>query len=351
MSLPIEEFDYFSNPAIAEVEYFQPHDTIIVPFGGWQLGDSWLAIDHHGIMVIDKTSGKVVSDFTKKGGGPEEYVNILGLAVDNSAGTCHVLTSNTPTKIKNYSYDGEFLGEIQLPEKIHSTPRTFSIYNDSCYFVAVNSIRKILLGENDDRLVDKPYLLINRHSGEIQQLPVERIDPKICNRYVPKSPDAHAPNWTILMRNVAGGENRKIISEFSNDTIFVVENEQVVPIAVKQNWNKDYDDSDLVSVLFANDHYMIFDVTRKTTDHTHEAISADESKSGTFIYDMTEQKFHRYESDLFFESNGYLYRTRPIDKLMDAADKGQIKDPKLLDIIEKSNDESNWVWMIYHIKE
>jgi hypothetical protein len=104
-------------------------------------------------------------------------------------------------------------------------------------------------------------------------------------------------------------------------------------------------------MLYANRHYLIFEVISKTTDHAAETISSDENRSGAFIYDLKTGECHRYETNIFFESNGDLYRWRPIDSLMDDAREGRIKDRRLLDIIAKSDEESNWVWCIYHIAE
>ncbi len=352
-SMPIEEFDYDSNPAIASIEYFQPHDTIIFPFGIPVIGDSWVAMYHNNVIIFDKDSGKVLASFDRTGEGPEEYVNLFGLGVDRSTRTCHVLTSDSPSKIKTYSFDGEFLSELQMKDKINPESGSFAILDDSYYYVTQNSIRRIVAGKTDDPLDSKPYLLIDRNSGNVIQLPIERVDYKICNRYVPKSPDIYAPNWKMDIKYTHGGENQLIVSEFSNDTIFAVKDDGLTkPIAVKRNWSKDYDNPDLVSVLYAGKRYMIFEILRKTTNHSAETISENPSKSGTYIYDFEKNEFHRYaETGLFMESNGHLFMLRPIYKLMDAADRDEIKDPALLDIIEKSNDESNFVWITYRIAE
>ena len=349
--MPIEEFDFDSNSSIVNIEYFQPNDSIIFPFGLPIVGDTWVSMNNSGVIIIDKLSGEVVASFDRTGGGPEEYVNILGLGVDYSNKTCHVLTSDSPSKIKTYSFDGVFLNEVQLKGKISPESRTFGIYNNSYYFVAQNSIRRILT-DQDDPLDSRPYLLIDRKSGEIKALPIDRLDYKICNRYVPKRPDVLAPNWAIDIKDFHGGENKLIISEFSNDTIFAVLDGQVNPIAVKRNWDKDYDSTDLVSVLYAGSRYMIFEIIRKTTDHSSETISYDKSKSGTYIFDLKNREFHRYsDTGLFWESNGHLFMLQAVDNLMDAADNGEIYDPKLLEIIEKSDDESNFVWITYCIAE
>lgn len=348
-ALPIEELDFNSNPAIASIEYFQPHDTIIFPFGLPVIGDSWVALHRDYAIIFDMGSGQVLSLLEKQGQGPEEYVQMAGLAVDNKAGTCNVLTSESPSKIKTYSYNGDYLGEVQVPDKIHAASQSFMLHNDSCYFVEQSSVRRVLLGETNDPLDSMPYLLINRNTGEVTQLPIERSDPKICRRYVPKSPSAFVANMTLPIQSVHGGESRIIISEFSHDTIFAITDGVVEPIAVKKNWNRDHDDSDLVSVLYAGSRYMIFELLRKETDHSMETVSGNDSKSGTYIYDRENREFHRYDDPGWFESNGYLYTLKPVYKLMDEADNGEIKDPKLLDLIRRSNLESNFVWVIYHI--
>ncbi|MDE7335712.1 MAG: 6-bladed beta-propeller, partial [Muribaculaceae bacterium] len=350
-SLPVEEFDFASNPAIASIEYFQPADSLVFPFGLPVIGDSWVALNHDYAIIFDTKSGHVLSLLEKCGQGPEEFVQMAGLAIDSQAETCNVLTSESPSKIKTYAYNGDYLGDIQISGKIHPASQSFMLHNDSCYFVEQSSARRVLSGKTDDPFDLKPYLLIDRKSGEVKQLPIERLDPKICRRYVPKTPDVFAPNMIVNIRGIHGGENNIIISEFSHDTIFSVTDCVVEPIAVKKNWSKDYDEPDLVSVLYAGSRYMIFELLRKETDHSAETVSVNDSKSGTYIYDREKKEFHRYNDPGWFESNGHLYVLKPVYKLMDEVDNGEINDPKLLDLIGKSNLESNFVWVIYHIAE
>ncbi|MDE6228392.1 MAG: 6-bladed beta-propeller [Muribaculaceae bacterium] len=348
-SLPVEEFDFATNPAIASVEYFQPHDTIIFPFGLPIIGDSWVAIWHDFALVFDLKSGRALSFFDRHGQGPEEYVSMAGLAVDTKAQTCNVVTSDFPTKIKTYSFGGDYLGEIVIPDKIYTGSQTFKLLNDSCYFVEQSSIRRVLSGKTDDPLDARPYLLINRRTGDVTQLPVERWDPKICERYVPKVTDGYTWNYKVSITNVHGGEDGIIISEFSNDTIFALRDEHVEPIAVKKNWSKDYDEPDLLSVLYSGSRYMIFELVRKRTNHSAETVDVNQSKSGTFVYDREKNEFHRYNNPEWFESNGHFYALTPVYKLMDDAESGVITDSRLLDIVNKSNIESNFVWTLYNI--
>lgn len=94
---------------------------------------------------------------------------------------------------------------------------------------------------------------------------------------------------------------------------------------------------------------MIFELVRKQTNHPAETVDVNQSKSGTFVYDRERKEFHRYNNPEWFESNGHFYALTPVYKLMDDAESGVITDSRLLDIVNKSNIESNFVWTLYNI--
>ncbi len=353
MRLPIEDFDARTNPAISSVEYFQPHDTLIYPFGIPVLGDSLMGLDSNSgvVTVFNRNTGGLEASFSHNGPGPKEYTYCLGVAADFKNKEVYVLATKA-AKILRYSFDGTYIDEIVPDAKIFPTPKSFRIHSDSCLFVEQSTYGRAVYGEAGDSLVDTPFLLVNIFTGHVTSLPISRFDARIGPRYVPKKPSIFAPNFQISMSDFAGGEGGKIISEYSNDTIYRVDNDRVVPIAVKANWSKSIDSPDLVAMQFVNDSYMIFEIVRKTTNHSAESISVDEDRSGTFIYDRKNNQFHRYaDSDMFYESGGYLFTMASVDKLKDRAEAGEISDKELLDLIERSNVESNWVTTIYHIKE
>lgn len=356
MKLPVEDFDVRSNPAIASVEYFQPHDTLIYPFGIPIVGDSLMGLDSTSgvVTVFNRNTGRVEASFSRKGPGPKEYVYPLGVAPDFQNKEVYILVSGSPSMIKRYAFDGTYLDECVLEKRVSPTPQTFRIHNDSCLFVEQSTYRRAVLGltGQGDSLVDTPFLLLNYYTGQVTPLPISRPDARIGKRYIPKTPSIYTLNTFLPLEDCAGGEGRKIISEYSNDTVYEVIDEEVIPIAVKTNWSKSIDNPDLLAMQFVNDRYMIFAIVRKTTNHHNESVSVDDDKSGTFIYDRQNNQYHRYADPfLFMESGGYLYRLGSVEKLKIRAEAGEIRDKNLLDLIERSGDESNWIYTVYHINE
>ena len=64
MKLPVETFNALSNPAISIIEYFQPNDSLIYPWGMPILGDSLLLLDNDVITGFNRRTGLMDISFS-----------------------------------------------------------------------------------------------------------------------------------------------------------------------------------------------------------------------------------------------------------------------------------------------
>lgn len=94
------------------------------------LGDN-VVLDGRGKICTIDGRGKAVSIFSRKGRGPQEYLSIASIDVDESEGTVYVQDISEKKRILKYSLTGDFRGEFPLKR----TPSGI-LLNNGCLYTA-----------------------------------------------------------------------------------------------------------------------------------------------------------------------------------------------------------------------
>ena len=122
------------------------------------------------IFIFDRTTGKSLKKFNRRGEGPEEYLDIQEIVVDEDMDEMYVRNLAGSSRILVYDLDGKFKRSIVLKQGVSF----WSLHN----FNRENLIGYDTFFETGKNMYEHPLLLISKQDGSITkeiQLPYEKV--------------------------------------------------------------------------------------------------------------------------------------------------------------------------------
>lgn len=339
--IPIEtNNDVLINNGINALSHFSDKYIIIVNYKSYDC------------YIFDR-NGKIINFFNHKGQGPNEYLNITGITVDETKREIYIVDHPQKNRIMVYSFDGDFIRKLSLPAK--TTIGTIHNFDNETLLCEDNNHR------NGNK---KPYFLISKQNGHIiNELDIifnkERISPRFYQKTGEKGVMAIAYGYNPIIRF----NEDFIIGDISHDTIYQYsKNKTLTPILVKTPSIYSQDPQIMVIPEFKTPKLFFLERTERKFNF--------EEKKGfereKIVYDYNSGFFYKYvlknkdypNQNFYLNSGGYAYRAEkntlcqfiPAEVLIEANDNGELHGP-LKEITKTLKIDDNPVLMIIKFKE
>lgn len=332
--------DVLINNGINALSHFSDKYIIIVNYKSYDC------------YIFDR-NGKIINFFNHKGQGPNEYLNITGITVDETKREIYIVDHPQKNRIMVYSFDGDFIRKLSLPAK--TTIGTIHNFDNETLLCEDNNHR------NGNK---KPYFLISKQNGHIiNELDIifnkERISPRFYQKTGEKGVMAIAYGYNPIIRF----NEDFIIGDISHDTIYQYsKNKTLTPILVKTPSIYSQDPQIMVIPEFKTPKLFFLERTERKFNF--------EEKKGfereKIIYDYNSGFFYKYvlknkdypNQNFYLNSGGYAYRAEkntlcqfiPAEELIEANDNGELHGP-LKEITKTLKIDDNPVLMIIKFKE
>ena len=332
--------DVLINNGINALSHFSDKYIIIVNYKSYDC------------YIFDR-NGKIINFFNHKGQGPNEYLNITGITVDETRREIYIVDHPQKNRIMVYSFDGDFIRKLSLPAK--TTIGTIHNFDNETLLCEDNNHR------NGNK---KPYFLISKQNGHIiNELDIifnkERISPRFYQKTGEKGVMAIAYGYNPIIRF----NEDFIIGDISHDTIYQYsKNKTLTPILVKTPSIYSQDPQIMVIPEFKTPKLFFLERTERKFNF--------EEKKGfereKIIYDYNSGFFYKYvlknkdypNQNFYLNSGGYAYRAEkntlcqfiPAEELIEANDNGELHGP-LKEITKTLKIDDNPVLMIIKFKE
>ena len=339
--IPIEtNNDVLINNGINALSHFSDKYIIIVNYKSYDC------------YIFDR-NGKIINFFNHKGQGPNEYLNITGITVDETKREIYIVDHPQKNRIMVYSFDGDFIRKLSLPAK--TTIGTIHNFDNETLLCEDNNHR------NGNK---KPYFLISKQNGHIiNELDIifnkERISPRFYQKTGEKGVMAIAYGYNPIIRF----NEDFIIGDISHDTIYQYsKNKTLTHILVKTPSIYSQDPQIMVIPEFKTPKLFFLERTERKFNF--------EEKKGfereKIVYDYNSGFFYKYvlknkdypNQNFYLNSGGYAYRAEkntlcqfiPAEELIEANDNGELHGP-LKEITKTLKIDDNPVLMIIKFKE
>lgn len=332
--------DVLINNGINALSHFSDKYIIIVNYKSYDC------------YIFDR-NGKIINFFNHKGQGPNEYLNITGITVDETRREIYIVDHPQKNRIMVYSFDGDFIRKLSLPAK--TTIGTIHNFDNETLLCEDNNHR------NGNK---KPYFLISKQNGHIiNELDIifnkERISPRFYQKTGEKGVMAIAYGYNPIIRF----NEDFIIGDISHDTIYQYsKNKTLTPILVKTPSIYSQDPQIMVIPEFKTPKLFFLERTERKFNF--------EEKKGfereKIVYDYNSGFFYKYvlknkdypNQNFYLNSGGYAYRAEkntlcqfiPAEELIEANDNGELHGP-LKEITKTLKIDDNPVLMIIKFKE
>lgn len=339
--IPIEtNNDVLINNGINALSHFSDKYIIIVNYKSYDC------------YIFDR-NGKIINFFNHKGQGPNEYLYITGITVDETKREIYIVDHPQKNRIMVYSFDGDFIRKLSLPTK--TTIGTIHNFDNETLLCESNNHR------NGNK---KPYFLISKQNGHIiNELDIifnkERISPRFYQKTGEKGVMAIAYGYNPIIRF----NEDFIIGDISHDTIYQYsKNKTLTPILVKTPSIYSQDPQIMVIPEFKTPKLFFLEKTERKFN-SEEKKGFEREK---IVYDYQFGLFYKYalknkdypNQNFYLNSGGYAYRAEkntlcqfiPAEELIEANDNGELHGP-LKEITKTLKIDDNPVLMIIKFKE
>ena len=302
--------------------------------------------NNDGDIFIFNRNGKALKKINRKGQGPEEYVYLESLILDEENGEMFVNSASTK-KILVYDLDGKFKRCFDHKQnyvyKIYNFDRENIICEDGVFYT----------GRSDN----KPMLIIvSKMDGSITKeisIPYkEKIGTSI---YYEMNGRKGAATLTTSIYPVIPYNNNLIIVEPSADTVYTfLPDYSLRPLIARTPSIQSMDPEKFLFMSVLTERYFFMETIRKIL----------ESPSTDLIYDKQEKAVFEYtvfNSD-YTNKRGVYMKSRPVNneiatwqkiesfKLVEANKNGELKN-KLKEIADGLDEDSNPVIMLIKHKK
>ena len=301
------------------------------------------------IFIFDK-DGHYINSINKEGPGPQEYSSIQNFAVDFQKEEIYICDYPLKYRILTYSFDGGFIRESKLDQKIWPS----ILYNyDENHLIAYDNYN--MESENANK---QPYSLINKENGQVSPLPLI-IENRKSNRVMTSDGDKFM-SFSIDIDPMIKTDDGVVISDFALDTIYKYTDHKLVPIGVRKNLGQ----KDLSSFCAYSSNYSFFNIVKMDVDEKNIGDAPRKMDSELFLLDWksssisavtikmsdmirrNEIRWDSYSKDLHESGVAHSFRASVLIKRL----KDQRLNGKLKEIASTLNEDDNPVLMLAKFK-
>ena len=301
------------------------------------------------IFIFDK-DGHYINSINKEGPGPQEYSSIQNFAVDFQKEEIYICDYPLKYRILTYSFDGGFIRESKLDQKIWPS----ILYNyDENHLIAYDNYN--MESENANK---QPYSLINKENGQVSPLPLI-IENRKSNRVMTSDGDKFM-SFSIDIDPMIKTDDGVVISDFALDTIYKYTDHKLIPIGVRKNLGQ----KDLSSFCAYSSNYSFFNIVKMDVDEKNIGDAPRKMDSELFLLDWksssisavtikmsdmirrNEIRWDSYSKDLHESGVAHSFRASVLIKRL----KEQRLNGKLKEIASTLNEDDNPVLMMAKFK-
>lgn len=342
--IPLETTDEFINQGFVQ-----------------DVGEKYILVknrkDNGDVFVYDR-KGKALHKFNRKGQGPEEYVNILGMVLDEKNEEIFINSHHTQ-RILVYDLYGNYKRTLKHQVgkgSLESNPYSSDL--SSFYWEVYNYDDNNLICY--DFLNDKtPFVLVSKKDGSITKkinIPFDKKKMAIAFRKDENTGLIASASFGFY-RSILSFQKKWFLLDFSSDTIYqLLQDYSLSPFIVRTPSVGDMNPEVFLMIRFQSDCYIFMETVKNEYDF--------EKNTGfprTFLmYDKKENAFFNYKvfnGDYSIEKEIYMNVLRPLGgnivawdeleaaDLIESLEKNELKGD-LKEIAEGLTEDSNPVIMI-----
>lgn len=216
-------------------------------------GDTIIVYRKNSINFFNR-SGKFLYSFNHQGGSNEEYRNLSDITADFNLKEVYVHDYISTFRILTYSFDGKFKREIKIsPQLVPS-----NIFNYNTDFLFCEDGYNML--DNNRPLNKTPYSLISKKTGEHTPLSIELTE-RIGGIY-----STEGMIWDLSIETVMKTDKGVIISDFSLDTIYSLQNKTITPFALRKKQTSKAGNPLLATVEAVSNSYILWTFMERYVD-------------------------------------------------------------------------------------
>ena len=301
------------------------------------------------IFIFDK-DGNFINSINKEGPGPQEYSSIQNFAVDFQKEEIYICDYPLKYRILTYSFDGGFIRESKLDQKIWPS----ILYNyDENHLIAYDNYN--MESENANK---QPYSLINKGNGQVSPLPLI-IENRKSNRVMTSDGDKFM-SFSIDIDPMIKTDDGVVISDFALDTIYKYTDHKLIPIGVRKNLGQ----KDLSAFCAYSSNYALLNIVKMDVDEKNIGDAPRKMDSELFLLDWksssisavtikmsdmirrNEIRWDSYSKDLHESGVAHSFRASVLIKRL----KEQKLNGKLKEIASTLNEDDNPVLMMAKFK-
>ena len=300
------------------------------------------------ILIFDRETGKSIKKINRKGQGPEEYLMLINLILDEANG--EMFANDGPSsKIQVYDLEGNFKRTLRYTKGAFVS----NIYNhDKDYLLCQNTYAP----ENTSS--GNTFFLLSKQDDSLKNIEIP-LEKKVSIVIVKKVGDmvyGNGPRNSFIVPS----QNSWILTEPSSDTIYIKQSNQTLqPFIVRTPSIHTMSPEIFLFSGLLTDRYSFMQTVKKEYDfETNKGLPTVD-----LVYDRDEKKIYKYtvnNSDFSERTENMSLKcandevafhvSLAADELVEAYEKGELKG-KLKEIAAKLDEEDNPVIMLVKHKK
>ena len=328
---------------VAYIEYLQLELNDDFLFAGEPhiITSDKIIISSDGEVLVFSRDGKPLLKFDRKGNGPGEYAYIEQLMYDEISDEIFIKYAD---KIIAYSSNGEYKRTIPLLGTLHNI-----------FSQVVNYDSETFLIFDSDNVYSSPFSFISKKDGAV-------VDSIITSKGEPVMTYFFSNDFLIFsfhtFRIVKYGDGH-LLTDFSIDTVFFLpESKMLLPVLVRTPLIRSMDPVIYLNSFVEAGGYEFVSTVRVKNENGRLPVTylmRDKTTGSVFrqkitINDYKEKLVNLSPQTISNTSNSKLgFIALNLDELKEANRENKLSG-KLKEIVEKSSEDGNDVYMLLHFK-
>ena len=331
---------------IASIEFLQlkTHEVFLFREMPQVVTDNKVIISERstGDILTFSRDGEPLSVFNRRGNGPEEYTRVHRLIYDENSNELFIMSDG---RIVVYSISGKFR-------------RAFSLLEEAPIRVLASFNSETLILYDHWETYPAPFMLISKKDGEIIRtinMPRgETIHPFYVIQDEMSMTVITAPAHHIVKYN-----NGFLLTDFSLDTVFFLsQNKELTPILTRSPAIQSMSTITYLNSFVEAGNYQFFSTVTLRNENNKLPITYLMRNKTTGLVYRQRITFDDFRGREIFLSPTIIARTQnsrlglislDLTELQDANDEGRLSG-RLREIVEKSEEDGNNVFMLLHFK-
>jgi len=300
------------------------------------------------IFIYDR-NGKAIRKINRNGQGPEEYINIYGITLDEENEEM-LVNDIMKRRIIIYDFYGKFKRSFEHKgsDSYYDDIFNYDKYNLICYNILDKEI---------------PFLIISKHDGSI----IKEIKVPFKNKTNLMQSTKEGERYLVVTaghyRSIAPYKGNWILTEVSSDTLYSFsQNYGLHPFIIRTPPIQSMNPEVMIVLRLISDRYYFMETIKNEFDFNNRTGFP----KTFFAYDRQAKSFSGYtllNGDYSNKKEIYLNMLKPVNheieswqpieayQLVESYKKGELKDGKLKEIASKLDPEDNPVIMLIKHKK